>query len=110
MNEIVLKKLAIGEQSIKKIIEENYFYIDKTEYVYKIITESSYYFLLRPWRFGKSLLISTLKEIFYGNKELFKDCWIYKNTNYEWKSYPIIYIDFVGTKEDKLASFLRKII
>ena len=72
------KKLPVGIQTFKDIIEDDYVYIDKTKYIYNLITSGKVYFLSRPRRFGKSLLISTLKEIFDGNKEIFKDLWIYK--------------------------------
>ncbi len=88
-----LKKLAIGVSNFKDFKEENYIYVDKTEYIYNLITTTKYNFLSRPRRFGKSLFISTLEEIFTGNKELFKDLWIY-NSDWEWKKYPVIRIDF----------------
>ena len=109
IDNIILKGLPIGEQSIKTIIKNNYIYVDKTEYIYNIITKNKYYFLSRPRRFGKSLLISTLIEIFSGNKELFKNCWIY-NSNYEWKKYPIIHLDFSRKKEDKVKNFYNILI
>ena len=71
-----MKKLPIGIQELSEIINNGYLYIDKTEYVYRLL-QGKYYFFARPRRFGKSLLVSTLKEIFNGNKELFKDLWIY---------------------------------
>ncbi len=80
-------------QSIEEIIEGGYVYVDKTALIFQLITESKYYFLSRPRRFGKSLLVSTLKAIFSGNKELFKDCEIC-STNYDWQKHPIIYLDF----------------
>ena len=67
-----LKRLPIGIQSFRKLREGNYLYVDKTEYIYKLITENDYIFLSRPRRFGKSLSISTIGEIFRGNRELFK--------------------------------------
>jgi len=88
-----MKKLPIGIQDFEKIIKNDFLYIDKTEYIYKLI-QGSYYFLSRPRRFGKSLLISTLKEIFSGNKELFKDLWIYDKI--DWQQYPIIKISFAS--------------
>ena len=90
-----LKKLPIGIQSFRKIREGNYLYVDKTKYIYKLITENDYIFLSRPRRFGKSLLISTLAEIFKGNKELFKDLWIY-NSDYNWTKFPVIKLDMSG--------------
>jgi hypothetical protein len=93
-----MKKLPIGIQELSEIINNGYVYVDKTENIYKLF-QGKYYFFSRPRRFGKSLLISTLNEIFSGNKELFKDLWIYDKI--EWGQYPIIRIDFskIGYKE-----------
>ncbi|CDK30909.1 ATP-binding protein [Candidatus Babela massiliensis] len=89
----MLKKLPIDVSSFEIMIKDNYLYIDKTQYIYNIFIEGSrFYFLSRPRRFGKSLLVSTLKELFSGNKELFKGLWIY-NSNYEWHEYPVIHLD-----------------
>ncbi len=88
-----MKNLPIGVQTFSKLINRNYLYIDKTRDIYNLFAEGGqYYFLSRPRRFGKSLLISTLNELFSGNKELFKGLWIYDRI--EWKTYPVIYIDF----------------
>ncbi|MBI4649643.1 MAG: AAA family ATPase [Bacteroidia bacterium] len=87
-----LKKLPIGKQDFASMIKENYLYVDKTEYIYKLISRGSVYFLSRPRRFGKSLTVSTLAEIFRGNKELFKNLWIYDKIS--WEKFPIIHIDF----------------
>ncbi len=89
----MLKKLPIDVSSFETMINENYKYIDKTKHIYNIfIAGNRYYFLSRPRRFGKSLLVSTLKELFSGNKELFKDLWIY-NSDYDWQNYPVIHLD-----------------
>ncbi len=90
-----MKYLPTDVSTFSLMIEGNYLYIDKTEYIYNLFKEgeSRYYFLSRPRRFGKTLLISTLKELFSGNKELFKDLWIYKST-YRWDTYPVIHLDF----------------
>ncbi len=89
----IMKKLPIGVQSIREIIEEGQIYIDKTEFALNLILKGKHYFMSRPRRFGKSLFLSTLEEIFKGNKELFKDCKIYK-ADYEWKEHPVLYFDF----------------
>ncbi|MGE5341828.1 MAG: AAA family ATPase [Candidatus Omnitrophota bacterium] len=88
-----IPKLEIGIHSFKNRILKNCVYVDKTEYIYELINRDSNCFLSRPRRFGKSLLISTLKEIFSGNKELFKNCWIYDKI--EWEAYTIIHLDFI---------------
>jgi hypothetical protein len=89
------KKLPIGIRSFSQMIEENYLYVDKTAHIYKMATEGKFYFLSRPRRFGKSLLVSTLKELFEGRKELFKGLWI-ENSDWEWKPHPVVAIDFNG--------------
>ena len=67
-----LKKLPIGIQTFAKIRENNYYYVDKTGIIIDLIAQGSYYFLSRPRRFGKSLFLDTLKELFEGNVALFK--------------------------------------
>jgi len=76
------------------MIDENYLYVDKTELIHALITQGRFYFLSRPRRFGKSLLVSTLKELFLGNKRLFESLWIGKSSNYSWSEHPIIDLDF----------------
>jgi len=88
-----MKALAQGRQDFKKIIEEELIYVDKTEEIYQLINlPSEYIFFSRPRRFGKSLLISTLKYLFQGEKELFKDLCIYDK--YDFEAHPVIHIDF----------------
>lgn len=89
-----MKKLPIDINTFKPLIENNYLYIDKTQYIYNLITTGRYYFLSRPRRFGKSLLISTFNELFSGNKKLFKDLWIGQKSDYKWIEYPVIKLDF----------------
>ena len=88
-------KYPIGIQTFEKIVEGGYVYVDKTELVYQLTQENSIYFLSRPRRFGKSLLLSTLKSYYQGKKELFKGLGIEKLEK-EWKRYPIFHIDFNG--------------
>jgi hypothetical protein len=97
-----MKKLSVGISDFKELIQGNYIYVDKTEYVYKLINGGKYYFLSRPRRFGKSLLISTLEYLFKGEKELFKGLYIQDKFNWE-EVYPVIRIDFskdILKKED----------
>lgn len=90
----MLKPLPIGIQTFRKIVEGGYLYVDKTPLIYDLIRNpSGVYFLSRPRRFGKSLLISTLEEIFLGNKELFQGLWLYES-EYTWPAHPMIRIDF----------------
>lgn len=103
-----MKKLPIGIQTINEIIENNYIYVDKTKIIYKLL-EKKYYFLSRPRRFGKSLLLSTIKEVFSGNKELFKDQWIYDKI--EWSHSPVIHIDFSAiTHSEGRDNFKKNIV
>ncbi|MDM8560532.1 AAA family ATPase, partial [Candidatus Parabeggiatoa sp. HSG14] len=87
-----MKKLPIGIQSFSEIIKEEYLYVDKTKHIMELIQGGKYLFLSRPRRFGKSLLVSTLYEIFSGNKALFQGLAIYDKI--EWQTYPVIVIDF----------------
>jgi Predicted AAA-ATPase/PD-(D/E)XK nuclease superfamily len=89
----MLPKLPIGEQSFNKIRTENMLYVDKTEQIFRVITGASYAFLSRPRRFGKSLTLSTIDELFSGNKELFEGLWI--ENHWDWsKINPVIHISF----------------
>ncbi|MBM7560244.1 ATP-binding protein [Marinitoga litoralis] len=106
-----MKKLPIGIQDYKEIKEGNYIYVDKTNYMYDLIGSGKYYFLSRPRRFGKSLTISTLYYIFKGEKELFKNTYIYDK--WEFKEYPIIRIsllDVISETEEDLKEGLLRII
>lgn len=89
-----MKQLPIGKQNFKGIIEDDLLYVDKTRQVYDLINSGSLYFLSRPRRFGKSLLVSTFQRIFEGDKALFKNLYIGKETDYDWKSYPILQFSF----------------
>jgi len=90
-----MRKYPIGIQDFRKIIESDYLYIDKTKIIFDLITNGSYYFLSRPRRFGKSLLLSTIKEIYSGSKELFKGFWI--ENNWDWnKIHPVIHVKFAS--------------
>ena len=86
-------KYPIGIQTFENIRTEGYAYVDKTALVYKLATEGKYYFLSRPRRFGKSLLLSTLKAYFQGKKGLFDGLAI-ANLETDWKEYPIFHFDF----------------
>ena len=86
-------KYPIGIQTFSEIVTDGYFYVDKTALVHRLATEGKVYFLSRPRRFGKSLLLSTLKSYFLGQKELFKGLAIEKLER-EWAEYPVFHIDF----------------
>ncbi len=89
-------KYPIGIQSFDQMIEDGYVYVDKTDLIYQLVTSGKIYFLSRPRRFGKSLLVSTLKCYFQGRKELFKELAI-DRLETEWAEYPVFHIDFNGT-------------
>ena len=88
-----MKKLPIGIQTFAKIREDNYCYVDKTPLIAQLADQGQFYFLSRPRRFGKSLLIDTIAQAFRGNKPLFKDLYIEKHWNWD-KKHPVIHIDF----------------
>jgi len=108
-----MKKLPIGIQTFEKIINEAYLYIDKTKDIYELITTYNYVFLSRPRRFGKSLLLSTIKEVFEGNQKLFEELDIYNKWDWE-DTYPVIKIDFYGdlrspkSLEKNILHFLKQ--
>ena len=90
-----MKKLPTGIQTFSEIREDDYVYIDKTPHIYNLIDSGKYYFLSRPRRFGKSLLIDTISELFKGSKEYFKGLFIYDK--WDWSvQYPVIKITFGG--------------
>ena len=71
------QKYPIGIQTFSKLREEGFIYIDKTSFIASLVKTDGYYFLSRPRRFGKSLLLSTLHSYFDGQRELFKGCLLY---------------------------------
>ncbi len=89
-----VKKIETGNSSFEKLITKDNLYVDKTMYLYNLLSDGgTYYFLSRPRRFGKSLTLSTLEAIFKGKRELFKGLYI-DSTDYDWKEYPVIHINF----------------
>ena len=101
-------KYPIGIQSFDQLIEDGYVYIDKTDMVYSLVTEGKIYFLSRPRRFGKSLLVSTLKNYFLGRKELFKGLKI-DSMEKNWNVYPVFHLDFNGTDYTVRGGLEKKI-
>ena len=89
-------KFPIGIQSFERIIQEGYIYVDKTDIIYDLTHNGSIYFLSRPRRFGKSLLVSTLENYYSGRKELFRGLAIEKMET-EWNEYPVFHVDFNAT-------------
>ncbi len=88
-----MKRLPIGIQSFRELRTGRYLYVDKTQDIHRLVTMGKYYFLSRPRRFGKSLIVTTLKELYSGSKELFEGLWI--ADNWDWgKTNPIIHFPF----------------
>lgn len=108
-----LKPYPVGIQTFSEIINDNLLYVDKTEYIYRMTHSGSYsFFLNRPHRFGKSLLISTFKSYFEGKKELFKGLAIEKLEK-EWTEYPVLHFDMSGGKnmdKEQLQRYLLHIL
>ena len=106
------RKLPIGVQSFEKLRRDEYLYIDKTPFIWKLVQTSNPYFLSRPRRFGKSLFLSTLAAYFRGQKELFKGLYLEKaeaeqavlENRAAWQEYPVLYLDFnIGKYTDSGA-------
>ena len=95
-----MKYLPISRQSFRKLREDNCIYVDKTQHIYNLSHNGGMYFLSRPRRFGKSLLLSTLHELFLGSKELFEDTWIADKWNWSDKS-PVIHISFLSVSYEE---------
>lgn len=95
----ILRKLPIGIQTFEDIRRNNYLYVDKTAYVWRIANLGKPYFLSRPRRFGKSLLLSTFEAYFSGRKDLFEGLAI-EQMETEWKSHPILHLDLNAEKYD----------
>ena len=102
------KIYPIGVQNFEKIRREGYFYVDKTALVYQLATSGSYYFLSRPRRFGKSLLLSTLEAYFEGKKELFSGLAI-ERLEKDWKRYPVLHLDLNTQEYNSVDSLKEKL-
>ena len=95
----MVRKLPIGIQGFEKLRTDHFLYVDKTRYIYQLAHNNVPYFLSRPRRFGKSLLLSTMKAYWEGKKELFSGLEIEKleeGNPDAWRSYPVFYFDFNG--------------
>ncbi|WP_294618709.1 ATP-binding protein [uncultured Bacteroides sp.] len=100
-----IRKLPVGIQSFEKLRKENYLYVDKTALVYKIASNSTPYFLSRPRRFGKSLLLSTFEAYFQGRKDLFQGLAIEKLET-QWEEYPVLHLDLNARKYETGADLV----
>ena len=102
------RKLPVGIQSFEKLITDNFLYVDKTEYIYRLVHTNVPYFLSRPRRFGKSLLVSSMKAYWEGKKELFKGFAIEnleKDNADSWQKYPVLCFDFNGVNYQEKGAF-----
>ena len=106
MENKTLKRLPVGIQTYEKLVDNDCLYIDKTEFIPKMIAHSSYIFLSRPRRFGKSLLVSTLQAYFEGRKELFEGTYI-GGVEKEWTAYPVLKFSMASAKHIDAAQLHR---
>lgn len=90
-----MARYPIGKQNFKSLREGGYIYVDKTQYIPQLLEGSTYYFLARPRRFGKSLFLSTLEYFFLGQRSLFKDLAV-ESYPWSWELHPVIHIDLNG--------------
>ena len=89
------RRLPIGLQTFSKLREQDCYYVDKTPYIARLLDGGTHYFLSRPRRFGKSLFLDTLKELFEGNQELFEGLRIHDR--HDWSvHHPVVRLDFAG--------------
>ena len=100
-----MRKLPIGIQTFEEIRKDNYLYVDKTALVYQIANVGKPYFLSRPRRFGKSLLLSTFESYFQGRKDLFKGLAIEKLET-KWEEHPVLHLDLNARKYETVADLL----
>ena len=104
-----MKDLTSSVYNFEKLRQNDYLYVDKTEYIWKLIHPAGEsYFLSRPRRFGKSLILSTLKAVFEGKKELFKGLAIYDKP-YDWKPYPVLHLDLNGWNFSGIGELKRSL-
>ena len=108
---VIMKDITSYVYNFEELIQGNFLYVDKTEYIWQLVRPSSAgYFLSRPRRFGKSLTVSTLKAVFEGKKELFKGLAIYDKPH-DWKPYPVIHLSFgdynpINNSVERLDAYL----
>ena len=99
-------RLPLDFSVFKEMRETDYLYVDKTRYAYTMITQGKYYFLSRPRRFGKSLLVSMLREVLTARRELFNGLWI-DQSDYSWQEHGVIALDFSRMDISDAESFIR---
>ncbi len=99
-----MKKLPVGIQNIREILAENHVYVDKTKFIWRLIQGGKHYLMSRPRRFGKSLFVNTLEEVFRGNRELFTGLDIY-DSDYQWQQHMVLHFDFAQVASNSPEEF-----
>jgi hypothetical protein len=102
-------KLPFGDPGFKKIIENNMLYVDKTKYIFRMLNHSDFCFLSRPRRFGKSLLIDTIDNLFRGDRKLFEGLWIGKPNKFDFKRHPVLNLCMTYAEVNQKADLIKKI-
>ena len=103
-------KYPIGVETFADMIEGGFAYVDKTEVVYRLAQSGKYFFLSRPRRFGKSLMLSTLEAYFEGRRELFEGLWLGKAEGVDWTPHPVLRLNFISSKSEpeELKSLINR--
>ena len=104
-----MKRMPLGIQNLREIISGGYVYVDKTQYIYSLLNEVKYYFLSRPRRFGKSLLLDTIAEAFSGDKELFKGLLLY-GSGFGFEEHPVLRIDMSNIANETTGILKRSLV
>lgn len=106
-----MKPIATDTYNFERLMTDGYTYVDKTEVLYPLINKSigSQFFLSRPRRFGKSLLVSTFKSLFQGRRDLFTGLAI-DSLEYDWKTYPVLHLDMGSMQAPTIAEFEEKLL
>ena len=97
----------IGIQSFEEIRNGGYVYVDKTALIHRMTSTGKYYFLSRPRRFGKSLLVSTMETYFSGRKELFEGLAM-ESLEKDWTEYPVLHLDLTGSRYTSVSDLIEK--
>ncbi|MDE6558409.1 MAG: AAA family ATPase, partial [Muribaculaceae bacterium] len=101
-------KYPVGVQSFEKLRTEGFVYVDKTMYVHRLITTGGYYFLSRPRRFGKSLLLSTIEAYYKGRRDLFEGLALNSLTD-DWEPHPILHLDLNNRQYKDESSLIAEL-
>ncbi len=100
-------KYPVGIQSFPKLIEGGFLYVDKTRYIHRLAEDGGYYFLARPRRFGKSLLLSTIEAYYQGRRDLFRGLAIDRLTR-DWEPHPVLHLDLNNRNYRDEASLIKE--